>query len=430
MSFVQNSYVNNNLNVNNLATFNGDVTMSANAVIVGNLDVQGTTTSIDSANVNIKDRHLYLNKDYTANVGKTAGLVVNYLPTLTSSSIGTGGFDTTSSVQISNLGSFEEGDIIQISGTDNIENDGLFVVASNSETTLVIDTASDFAQTAFVVDSGTNGTITKVEVSILQTSASGAWETTFGSKLDDIAANNKSIILSGGSSANTSLTLSNDANQIVFSHAETDGTDFPTTLNVVEPAAARVITLPDPGNDANIILSLGTQNLSGAYTVAPNGSLNIDTAATLSLDGTDNNYAYTFAVSDLTENRTVTLPLLTTSDTFVFENHDQTLTNKTIIDTVTEYNSVGPHVLGNDGGRVNTVTHSTTATVTLPTPVNGTKYTIINTSTGAPGDQDVVINASGSDKIDDYALTSLTLDTKGQRVTLQYIATQNNWFIV
>lgn len=43
---------------------------------------------------------------------------------------------------------------------------------------------------------------------------------------------------------------------------------------------------------------------------------------------------YTFAMSDLAADRTVTLPLLTGNDIFVFEAHTQTLTNKTLTSPV------------------------------------------------------------------------------------------------
>ena len=41
-------------------------------------------------------------------------------------------------------------------------------------------------------------------------------------------------------------------------------------------------------------------------------------------------HEYVFAVSELTANRTITLPLLTNNDEFVFKNHTQTLSNKTL----------------------------------------------------------------------------------------------------
>jgi hypothetical protein len=50
----------------------------------------------------------------------------------------------------------------------------------------------------------------------------------------------------------------------------------------------------------------------------------------LSIEDTSNDHVYTFGVSELTLDRTIILPLLTGNDIFVFENHIQTLTNKTI----------------------------------------------------------------------------------------------------
>ena len=47
------------------------------------------------------------------------------------------------------------------------------------------------------------------------------------------------------------------------------------------------------------------------------------------------NYTYNFAVSELTGDRTITLPLLTGNDTFVFNDHVQTLTNKTLGNNIT-----------------------------------------------------------------------------------------------
>lgn len=48
------------------------------------------------------------------------------------------------------------------------------------------------------------------------------------------------------------------------------------------------------------------------------------------LNDSDASHQYQLAVSNLAANRTITLPLLTGNDTFVFEAHTQTLTNKTL----------------------------------------------------------------------------------------------------
>ena len=48
------------------------------------------------------------------------------------------------------------------------------------------------------------------------------------------------------------------------------------------------------------------------------------------INDTSSDHQYVFAVSELTADRTVTLPLLAGNDTFVFADHTQTLDNKTI----------------------------------------------------------------------------------------------------
>ncbi len=48
------------------------------------------------------------------------------------------------------------------------------------------------------------------------------------------------------------------------------------------------------------------------------------------INDTSSDHQYVFAVSELAADRTITLPLLTAGDTFVFNNHIQTLTNKRV----------------------------------------------------------------------------------------------------
>ena len=48
------------------------------------------------------------------------------------------------------------------------------------------------------------------------------------------------------------------------------------------------------------------------------------------INDTSADHQYIFGVSELTADRTITLPLLTGNDTFVFQTHTQTLTNKTL----------------------------------------------------------------------------------------------------
>jgi hypothetical protein len=61
-----------------------------------------------------------------------------------------------------------------------------------------------------------------------------------------------------------------------------------------------------------------------------NKTLTSPTLTTPKINDASADHKYVFAVSELAVDRTVTLPLLTANDTFVFADHTQTLTNKTI----------------------------------------------------------------------------------------------------
>lgn len=110
-----------------------------------------------------------------------------------------------------------------------------------------------------------------------------------------------------------------------------------TLLAPVEPTQDNTILMPN--STGTIILDSDTQTLSNKTILSPS-------LTTPSIKDTDSSHSYNFVVSNLTANRNVTLPLLTGHDTFVFESHIQTLTNKTIIEPVINTPKLG----GLDGG--------------------------------------------------------------------------------
>jgi hypothetical protein len=83
--------------------------------------------------------------------------------------------------------------------------------------------------------------------------------------------------------------------------------------------------------DTNKILSLPqiTTTLVGIDT---SDTLSNKVLATPKISDTTGDHFYQFAVNELDATRTLTLPLLTSNDTFVFETHTQTLSNKTLTD--------------------------------------------------------------------------------------------------
>lgn len=160
-------------------------------IVGGNLLVDGYTITINSEQVNIADRHLYLNAGYTATIAKTGGLVVNYLPTSSIADVngpftpGTIGVSNATVVK-TNATTFSVGDFIQISNATEIGNNGIFEVLSDSGTLLTIrgvgttNTIEDFTQRDFTASSDVNGTITKVSISVLRSGTDGIWEVAKG----------------------------------------------------------------------------------------------------------------------------------------------------------------------------------------------------------------------------------------------------------
>lgn len=470
MSFVYDLYVDNNLNVV------GDTN------IEGNLYVHGTTTSVNTDNLNVKDRHIYLNDGHTNVSTETGGIVVNYLPTATNDTVN-GNF-TTTTVVTTGSATFAAGDIIQVSFptpntyTGERANFGIFEVATHVTTTLTISTSSDFAQTAFVADTVTGATITKVNITIMQASASGAWETTTGATATELTTNIKTVLLSGDSTSNAALTLTDTTNQLTF---DPSGGTFDTTISAPEPGQNSVITIPDSGNaTASFVLTEGTQILNGSYTIDQTGSL--------VFEDTTGDHTYTIGVGELTANSTYSLPALDGAHTFVMsaDSDGQILqangavgaptysfTNDTdsgiyhdgadsvniayggssilevtatgivvngsitstgaVVESVKDWAGAGAHVMtvsGTGSERVHYVTHTTAASITLPSVAaaqDGIKFTIINL---LDANNDLTINRSDTDTLDNGVLTSLVLRKRHQRLTLQYIDAVSNWYIV
>lgn len=184
--------------------------ISGDAHITGNLIVDGTVILVNSETVNIADNHLYLNAGYTPAISETGGLVVNYLPTSTADSVSAGAFvagvAAVSNPTVTTVGvtTFSVGDIIQISGSNLGENDGIFEVLSHVSNLLTIRgiglTASveDFTQNQFVANASDSATITKITVSVLRSGVDGQWEAATGSVtgfvFSDFAVQNATLI--------------------------------------------------------------------------------------------------------------------------------------------------------------------------------------------------------------------------------------------
>jgi hypothetical protein len=101
------------------------------------------------------------------------------------------------------------------------------------------------------------------------------------------------------------------------------------------------------------VSTAGTQTLTNKTLTSP-------VLTTPQINDTSADHQYIFAVSELVADRTVTLPLLTGNDTFVFAAHTQTLTNKTLTSPVFNTGVSGTAVLDDD-------TFATASSTTLAT---------------------------------------------------------------
>ncbi len=119
--------------------------------------------------------------------------------------------------------------------------------------------------------------------------------------------------------------VSFDSTSVVFEGTLADA--FETRLKAVEPTTIdNDILLPDSSGTIDLIASPST--LTNKTLTSP--KINSGILTTPRINDTSADHQYIFAVSELADNRTITLPLLTGNDTIVFNNHTQTLENKSL----------------------------------------------------------------------------------------------------
>ena len=105
----------------------------------------------------------------------------------------------------------------------------------------------------------------------------------------------------GGDSVTATTNMQFGNNTIVAEGPSAN--DFETTLTFTDPTADRTITFPDA--TGTVLLEGGTQSLTGAVLTTPQ------------IQDTSSNHQYIFAPSELSADRTVTLPLLQAMISFV-----------------------------------------------------------------------------------------------------------------
>ena len=105
-------------------------------------------------------------------------------------------------------------------------------------------------------------------------------------------------------------------------------TGTPGYINIYDSDKSHHTSLyPTENINANVYLPNISTTLIGTNTT---DTLTFKTLKLPKISDTSDNHNYIFGVSELLGDRTITLPLLTGNDTFVFNDHIQTLTNKTL----------------------------------------------------------------------------------------------------
>jgi hypothetical protein len=122
-------------------------------------------------------------------------------------------------------------------------------------------------------------------------------------------------------------------------HVHALGTDVVSDSNILAHTSSKISIVNKSQLNSSIVY-IDQSNTFGTFS-------NIFKSSNLSLTNPANTFNYTFVGSALSASRNITLPLLLSSDTFVFENHIQTLTNKTLTSPIITNPTISnPYVTG------------------------------------------------------------------------------------
>lgn len=352
---------------------NENDTMDGDLTVTGALVVQGTTTTVDSTTVSIADANMELassnNNDGSNGVTTDAvdfGVYGNF-------NKAPGGANTTAYGGFfrdsSDSGKFKFYTGLEAEPTSTVNTSGTgyaaaTVVAGTFEgdlagsptiTAATVATSLDMNGTELILDADADTSITADTDDQIDIKIGGADEINITSTVIQPATNGgmslgtsskkfSNVYASGTVDLGSSVNVdggSVDGTPIGANSASTGAfTSVSATSQITSTLATG--TAPMVVASTTAVSNLNADMLDGQH--APSGTI-VGTSDTQTLtnktltsavmttpqiNDTSADHQYVFGVSELAADRTVTLPLLTGNDTFVFANHTQTLDNKTI----------------------------------------------------------------------------------------------------
>jgi len=205
----------------------------------GNLDVKGTTTSINTRNLNVEDANVYINKNMISG-SKTGGVAINTNVVFQADVQSVSGLDVT--VNTGEGASFSTGDIVQLSNLNEHADDGLYVVAAPPAGDVVtlgaqLTAPFDIAQTTIsATQTVVQGELSHITLSLYSQDQNGVITTSYGTTDAELQANMTTLATTG---RGLITTVVGDVNL-----AATVSNDLYRTYVVDSNAASRTVTLP------------------------------------------------------------------------------------------------------------------------------------------------------------------------------------------
>lgn len=187
-------------------------------------------------------------------------------------------------------------------------------------TTINNTSAPDTTTSTLVSDSGhqtlTNKTLTSP---VLNTGVSGT-----AIKDEDDMASNSATHLATQQSIKAYVDAQNTAQDLDIQGDSGGALSIDLDAHTLDIAGGTGIDTSGSGQTITVAIDSTVATLTGSQ-ILSNKTLTLP-----QINDTSSDHQYVFAVSELAADRTVTLPLLAGNDEFVFKDHAQTLTNKTL----------------------------------------------------------------------------------------------------